>query len=232
MGVGRALGRLLQKADRQFGLLAWLRGELRPPAGGFDLRGEKALDWGWVCVNLPPSPQRGLDVGCGESPTVPAMLALGYEVTAVDLEYPLDRQLAGLNFVRGDFNKVLLEPGFDVVVACSTVEHIGLSGRYGSAEDTDGDVRAMSKIAALIKPEGVVILTVPVGKDAVFRPWHRVYGRQRIGSLLNGFQILKSQAYIKQPWGPWQATTLDAALDFAADQVRYALGQMVLRKTK
>lgn len=225
----RNIGKAVKLADKRFGLMSVLMGEPRPPAGGFDLKGEKALDWGWVCVNLPKSARRGLDIGCGESPTVPAMLALGYaEVVAVDLQFSLDKQLRGPHFIQGDFNQVSLKPDFDVIVACSAIEHIGLSGRYGSGEHTDGDLRTMQKIKMLLRQDGILILTVPAGEDAIYKPWHRVYGRKRMPSLLSGFQIKKSAGYVKEPWGPWRRGTLDEALDFPATEIRYALAQMVL----
>jgi SAM-dependent methyltransferase len=229
MPLGRGVGKIIKQIDKRFGFIAVLSGEPRPPAGGFDLKGEKALDWGWVCVNLPKCARRGLDIGCGESPTVPAMLSLGYgEVVAVDLQFPLDKQLKGPKFVKGDINDLFLNPGFDVIVACSTVEHIGLSSRYASGEDVDGDLKAMQKIKTLLRPDGLLILTVPAGKDAVYKPWHRVYGKRRIQELLSGFRINKSAGYVKEPWGPWAKSTLDEALEFSATPARYALAQMVL----
>lgn len=230
MSFGQKIGNLIRQADKQYGFLAMLRGEPRPPAGGFDLKGEKALDWGWVCVNLPKSAERGMDIGCGESPIVPAMLALSYkEVVAIDLEFPLDRQLQGPRFVQGDFNQLSFPPNFDVVVACSAVEHIGLSGRYGSDEDVDGDLKATRKIRTLLSKDGLLVLTVPAGHDAVYKPWHRVYGTNRINRLIEGFHIVRSQGYVKEPWGPWRKTTLDKALEFPAISARYALAQMVLK---
>jgi len=53
MALGNAIGTVARRVDRRFGVRAWLRGEPRPPAGGFDLDGEKLLDWGWICANLP-----------------------------------------------------------------------------------------------------------------------------------------------------------------------------------
>ena len=60
------------------------------------------------------------------------------------------------------------------MVACSAIEHFGLSGRYGASEDPEGDLKAMRKIAAILNPSGQLFLTIPVGADMVFRPWHRV----------------------------------------------------------
>jgi SAM-dependent methyltransferase len=230
MSVGQNIGDLVRQADKRFGFLAWLHGEPRPPIGGFDIKGDKALDWGWVCVNLPRSADRALDIGCGESPTVPAMLALEYrEIVAIDLQFSLDKQLMGPRFVQGDFNQLSLEPGFDVIVACSTVEHIGLSGRYGSGEDADGDLRALKKIRTLLNKDGLLILTVPAGKDAVYKPWHRVYGPRRMHQLIEGFRILRSQGYVKEPWGPWRKCTLQEAVEYPSVPARYALAQMTLK---
>jgi hypothetical protein len=228
MGVGSAAGKIARKVDRQFGIREWLRGEPRPPKGGFDLAGEKIIDWGWICVNLPAGPRRALEIGCGESPVIPAMLARGYQVVGLDFDGKISTQVSGFTFVQGDFNSVELTPGFDVIVACSAIEHFGLSGRYGSEEDESGDLKAMRRIRSLLSPAGVVLLTIPVGADMVHRPWHRVYGNQRLSLLLDGFRVVQSRFLIKEPWGPWRESTKDAALAQPPDIRRYALGELML----
>src|SRR5207245_201498 len=68
---------------------------------------------------------------------------------------------------------------FDVILNCSTVEHVGIAGRYGVTESAaDGDLAAMTRLRRWLKPGGVMLLTVPVGHDAVFAPLTRVYGRR------------------------------------------------------
>ena len=115
------------------------------------------------------------------------MLALGYDVTAIDLCTDLSTTVAGCHFILSDFRKAEIQPGLDVIVLCSVIEHIGLSGRYGSHEDPDGDVKAMQKVRSLLNPGGLVFLTIPLGTDVVHRPWHRVYGTLRLPQLLRGF---------------------------------------------
>jgi len=230
MAMGQTIGMLARQIDRRFGIRAWLRGEPRPPAGGFDLDGEKLLDWGWICVNLPRGHKKALDVGCGESPIIPAMLALGYEVVGVDLGDRLASVMAGFTLVRGDFNQLDLGSNFDVVIACSSIEHFGLSGRYGSAEDPSGDLKAAQKILRHLAPGGLLFLTIPVGHDAVHMPWHRVYGKQRLPQLLEGFEVVHQRFLCKEPWGPWREVRQDVALDCPAEIRRYALGQWILRK--
>lgn len=230
MSIGSSLGGVAKRIDSQLGIRPWLRGESRPPAGGFDLAGEKILDWGWICANLPRGPKRALEIGSGISPIVPAMLAMGYDVTAVDLCEDLSRQVSGFHFLMGDFNALKLESGFDVIVLCSVVEHIGLSGRFNSGGDSDGDLKAMRKIQELLGPNGQLFLTIPVGEDVVHGSWHRVYGPERLPRLLNGFEVTKSRFLIKEPWGPWNECNREAALAYPRDIQRYALGEMILER--
>lgn len=227
--IGRTLRTVAKGIDRQLGIRPWLRGEPRPPIGGFDLGGEKILDWGWICVNLPDGKKKALEIGCGESPVVAAMTAKGYDVTAVDFDATIAEQVGGIKFVRGDFNAVELPEGFDVIVACSAIEHFGLSGRYGSSEDPEADIKAMRKIRRLLSPTGTVFITIPVGSDVIHRPWHRVYGRVRLPKLLDGFSIQTSRFLVKQSAGPWFVTDMDKALEFPIDPRRYALGELALR---
>jgi len=230
MQVAKMMGTVARRLDRRFGIQALLAGEPRPPAGGFDVRGEKLLDWGFICSSLPKGPRRALEIGSGQSPIIPAMLALGYDVTAVDLCAGATRVLSGFHFLAGDFLQLDLRPGFDVIVVCSVVEHMGLAGRYGSREDPDGDLKAMRKIAGLLAANGQVFLTVPVGMDAIWKPWHRVYGRVRLPLLIEEFDIVTCRFLVKpEPWGPWRESAADAALDHPADARGYALGEMILR---
>ena len=228
MSMSRTLGAVAKRVDQQLGIRPWLRGEPRPPAGGFDLAGEKILDWGWICANLPRAPKRALEIGPGISPIVPAMLAMGYDVTAVDLCEDLSRQVSGFRFRLGDFNAEEFEPDFDVVVLCSVVEHIGLAGRFNSTGDREGDLKAMSKVHRLLSPDGLVFLTLPVGQDVVHGSWHRVYGPERLPRLLSAFDIVKSRFLIKKPWGPWYECDRETALAHPPEIQRYALGEMML----
>ncbi len=230
MTLGHTIGTMARHVDRRFGVRAWLRGEPRPPAGGFDLDGEKLLDWGWICANLPRGRKKALEIGCGESPVIPTMLAMGYEVVGVDLQDRLARLVTGFTHVQGDFNVVDLDSAFDVVVACSAIEHFGLAGRYGCCEDPSADLRATQKILRHLASEGMLFLTVPVGRDTIHRPWHRVYGKERLPQLLQGFEIVSQRFLDKEPWGPWHEVTMDEALDQPRDVRRYALGEWILRK--
>jgi SAM-dependent methyltransferase len=216
----------LKKLDRKLGL--WNRLCGMPPSG-FDLDGEKVLDWGWGLAHLPQTPKRRiLDIGCVQSPITPAAIALGHEVIGVDTDR-LNYSLPGLTFIRADFLEANLgDERFDIVVLCSVVEHIGLAGRYGQYDIPDGDLQTMRKVSSLVKPEGRLILTIPVGRDLVFRPWHRIYGIVRLPQLLRGFAVKQEQYYWKPPQDDWRIITKAEALQVDRQGISYALGQMVL----
>ncbi|HTU35354.1 MAG TPA: DUF268 domain-containing protein [Candidatus Acidoferrum sp.] len=232
MGTGQLIGKMAKRVERQFGLREWLRGEPRPPAGGFDLEGEKLVDWGWICANLPRGRFTALEIGPGKSPIIPAMLALGYDVTAIDQWDDPSTIVNGIRFIPEDFNKAKLSSEFDVIVLCSVVEHIGVGGRFNSKDDRDGDLKAMAAAAQLLSVSGKLFLTIPVGADALYRPWHRVYGRKRLPLLLDGFETISSRFLAKDPGGPWRVCSEGEALDAPADIRRYALGEMILRKNQ
>ena len=65
--------------DRSLGIRAWLSSEPHQmPKGGFDIHGEKELDWGWIAANIPHLPGMALDVGCYGSPICCILASMGY----------------------------------------------------------------------------------------------------------------------------------------------------------
>jgi hypothetical protein len=128
-----------------------------------------------------------LDVGSSGSVLPPILAALGnHVVCAYVREWPM--MWPNLEFVRGD----LLESDhsfgcFDVITCISTIEHFGL-GRYGDKENVDGDIEGMTLLKRYLKPNGLMILTVPFGRPAIAFPAHRIYNRSRFSRL---FQDLR-----------------------------------------
>ena len=131
--------------------------------------------------------------------------------------------------MQGDFNELELEPGsFDQIINCSSVEHVGLAGRYGSADDPDGDLRAMEKMARILKPEGDMVLTIPIGLDAVHGPLHRIYGEQRLPRLLEHWDTREEAYWAKPAGGRFEPVTREQALGEAGSASYYALGLFVV----
>lgn len=224
--------------------LAWGARRLRMAGPGRpripNLLGDRDIEWAWVAATMPAGPGEALDFGAGESPLGLLASLRGFRVTAVDLQEAWrPYRTTGVRSLRGDLLKLPLDAGsFDLVLNCSTVEHVGLGGRYGVVEHRpDGDLEAMARLHALLKPGGVMLLTVPVGRDAVFPPLTRVYGAARLPRLLEGYRVEREQYWIKDGENRWTPCAREAAVDFEASagswdplQNVYGLGGFVLRR--
>ena len=234
--IQRSLHSIARRARSSQRLRRLLLGDATPvenvlaPAPGAYLGGDRALEDSWVIAHLPASSCRILDVGCSGSP-LPAICArLGHEVVGVDLN-PMSYNVPGFAFRQGDFNR--MEWGgerFDVIVFCSSVEHFGLEDRFGATATPDADLEAMARAAALVVPGGKVLLTVPVGVDAVVSPWHRIYGPERLPRLLQGHTVVEEEFWWKPDLKVWGPATRAQALSFPGHQAIYALGLFVLAR--
>lgn len=204
-----------------------------------NLAGDRDIEWSWVASQMPQGPGKALDFGNGGSYLGLIAAQRGFEVTAVDLtsvQWPYTHPQ--LSFIKGDILKLpFSKEHFDLVINCSTVEHVGLVGRYDVKENRpDGDLKAMAHLRKLMRPDGVMLLTIPVGQDAVFTPLARVYGTQRLTQLLEGYTVEKEEFWVKDRENRWVLGDKDTALNFKASMGSWdplqnvcALGCFVLR---
>jgi|GEM_PF-336235 len=207
-----------------------------------NLEGDRDIEWSFVASFMPPGPGRAMDFGCGTSFMGLLAAQRGYQVTCCDLR-PIkwDYVHPGLEFTQRDVLKMnLAENSLDLVINCSSVEHAGLSGRYGIEETReDGDLEVMKQFRSLLRPGGVMLLTVPVGKDSVFPPICRVYGVERLPKLLSGYEIEKEFYWLKGEDNLWRLSDREKALEFDssmeswdAHQNSCALGCFVLKSPR
>jgi len=197
-----------------------------------DLAGDRDIEWAWVSGNLPESPGRVLDFGPATSASGLVAAFRGGTVTAIDLEAPPTLfSHPALATIRGDLlAHDFSGTRFDTVINCSTIEHVGLAGRYGSGAAADGDLQAMRRLRELMSgPHARMLLTIPVGRDAVFESVHRIYGPTRLPLLLDGFRIVREAFFAKlREDSRWHEATRQRALETEGSESFYALGLFVL----
>lgn len=198
-----------------------------------NLVGDRDIEWSWVASQMPSGPGEALDFGPGGSYLGLIAAQRGFAVTAIDLEavrwyYTHPR----LRFVQGDILKLSLsKEHFDLVINSSTVEHVGLVGRYGVTEArADGDLEAMARLRSFMKPAGTMLLTIPVGRDAVFPPWHRVYGVERLSDLMSGYVVEREEYWVKNEQNKWILADKRDALARIPQKRLYGLGCFVLKR--
>ena len=99
------------------------------------------------------------------------------------------------------------------------MEHVGVPGRYGiEVGDENGDIDVMNRFAEILKPGGLLIMTVPCGRDAIMTPWCRVYGLQRLPDLLASFVVSKEEYWIKNSKNQWTRSVREDALNFITER--------------
>jgi len=207
--------------------------ELGKDRSTLDLTGDRAIEWSWVAAHIPDKPGKVLDFGCGDASLSLVAAVKGGDVIGLDQQQlHLPYKVKNIDIQKGDMLDFDFgEARFDVIINCSSIEHVGLAGRYGSKEVSDGDLYVMDRMRHLLKtPEGIMILAIPVGKDSIISPFHRVYGSKRLGMLLNGFSIVKKEFWAKRAGlNVWTQVNEDEALAVKPSESFYAIGLFLLK---
>lgn len=151
---------------------------------------DRYLEYPWLLNSIKITNGRILDVGSTASNMLYDFLPKEVELNSIDLN---DKEIKDdrIKFSVGDIRKTSYKDNyFDVVSCISTLEHIGVSGRYGSEEDSVGDVKAVKEMTRILKPGGVLLMTVPYGiKDIL--PINKLYNKNRLDKLLKDFSAVE-----------------------------------------
>jgi SAM-dependent methyltransferase len=200
---------------------------------GPSLEGDRVLEWSYCVARLADGPGTTLDFGADVGFLSLAAAQRGHDVVALDrLEAQPNFAHERVKFVQGDILERPLEGRtFDQILNCSSVEHVGLAGRYGSGDSPDGDLEAMAILRDRLAPGGRMIMTIPVGRDLVCPPLHRIYGEERLPRLIDGYDIAEEQYWCKdEPTNRWLQRDRDTALATQGSPSFYAIGLFQLTR--
>ena len=210
------------------------------PACRVNISGERHVEWTFLSSQMPCGPGEAIEFGCEEGYMSLLAAQKGFRVVANDLqEQSFVWQHPNVEFRRGDFLKLEFpRDHFDLAINCSSVEHVGVAGRYGiEVNEDEGDFRVMGRLAEILKTDGHLLMTAPCGRDTVMAPWCRVYGAQRLPRLFECFRVEKEEYWTKNGANQWVRSDRESALNYQphnnpADPYgcAYALGCFSLRK--
>ena len=169
---------------------------------------ERIIENAFAIRSLPGNIKRILDVGCCESDLSIQLATTGFDVYGIDIRnYELTHR--NFHFVRDDIRETPFQDGyFDVVIAISAIEHVGL-GHYGDPEYRDGDLIAMKEIHRVLMKGGMLIMSTPFGGKSKIT-WERVYDNDALANLLEGFDVQKTDYWIKER-EEWRTVSLEEA---------------------
>jgi len=185
----------------------------QPPAS------DRFIEYPWMLENIDIKEGRLLDIGSTICDNLYNTLPKTIEINCLNLNNAKFKNKE-IKFKKGDIrNTNYPDNYFDCITCISTLEHIGVSGRYNSDEDSGGDLKAMREIKRILKPNGILLATVPYGAKDVL-PINKLYNKSRIKNLFEGFEIM-SQEFKKfnKDWNVWlkadeeKASTTDMLKD-------------------
>lgn len=163
-------------------LLAKLKAN-QPPAS------DRFIEYPWLLENIDITEGKLLDIGSTIGDQLYETLPKAIEINCLNLNVKKFKHQE-IKFKLGDIRKTDYPDNYFNLIACvSTLEHIGVPGRYSSDNDPAGDARAMQEIKRILKPGGVLLATVPYGAKNVL-PINRLYNKTRIADLFSGLNII------------------------------------------
>jgi SAM-dependent methyltransferase len=111
------------------------------------------------------------------------------KTTFVDMR-PIDVNLKNLSVIDGDITNLPYGDGELESVSClHVIEHIGL-GRYGDSLDTGGSVKAIKELQRILKKDGRLYISTPLGKPRLCFNAHRVFSPDFIISQFDQLSLV------------------------------------------
>jgi hypothetical protein len=117
-----------------------------------------------------------------------------------------------IEFIRQDLLEVHEFEITDSLSCLHTLEHIGL-GRYGDRIDPDGHIKALSNLLAMLKIEGRLYLSFPIGRhNSVDFNKERIFKANWITSYLGDSYIIERFEFVDDHGDLHLEQKLDSAL--------------------
>ena len=156
---------------------------------------DRDMEYPWMLENIGIKEGRLLDVGSTACGLLYAHLPKTIEIHGINLNEQKNSN-PDIKLKTSDIRKTDYPDNyFDAITCISTLEHIGVSGRYNSDDDPEGDRKAVEEMRRILKPEGILLITVPYGARDVL-PINKLYNKERIDKLMINLNIA-SKKYLK-----------------------------------
>tara|TARA_R110000868_G_scaffold155691_6_gene382195 strand:- start:67272 stop:68054 length:783 start_codon:yes stop_codon:yes gene_type:complete len=141
------------------------------------------------------SPTKHVDIASKVDSFV-AHVAVFREIEVIDIR-KLQSPLKNLKFKQLDImdDVTTYQDYCDSLSCLHALEHFGL-GRYGDKLDYEGHIKGINNIKKILKPNGTLYLSVPIGPERIEFNAHRVFNTQTIVKMLEPDFKLVSFSYV------------------------------------
>ena len=182
----------------------------------------RLVEYSWVLTQIGKYARRVLDVGSTTSLLPIELASIGYDVYSIDPRNYIEWHGVvhpNMNFIIGDICEApLTSEFFDVVIAISTIEHIGKGDFYKiPSVDETKDLKAIQEIARILKKDGRFIFTVPYRQKIPHSilqkrkvPFIRLYNEKTIRNrLFKGVFSIEKEDYFCMENGFWHLASIE-----------------------
>ena len=199
------------------------RGAPLPDGFGRDID-ERCVEYPWVLANLPAGPARMLDAGS----TLNYDFLLDQEVVREKLLHiltfaPEERCFwnRGISYLFADLREIPVRDAYyDVIVCISTLEHVGCDNSRWTNQDSHREDRpddfplAMSELRRVLRPGGLLLLTVPFGAYCHYG-WFQQFTRSLLSRAIDAFGSAAEciETFYRYTPGGWRRATAEECAD-------------------
>ncbi len=168
--------------------------------------------------------QPELHVDVGSSVMMVSVLSAMVKTVFVDYR-PLTSDLPGLSSLGANITQLPFRDNSVVSLSCQhVIEHIGL-GRYGDPIDPEGSIKAAKELERILKPDGRLYLSLPVGRERVCFNAHRVHAPSSVVQFFSQMKMIEF-SYVGD-----DGTFVEKAFPNDIADSDYACGMYVFEKT-
>lgn len=174
-------------------------------------------------------PRRHVDVGSSVAGFV-AHIAVFRQVEVFDIR-PLSTAVKNIVFRQCDLTSVPpeYEGCCDSLSCLHALEHFGL-GRYSDRIDSEGHLKGLRSLHKLLEADGILYLSVPIGRQRIEFNAHRVFAVSTVmGMLRDGFEII-GFSYVDDDGMLHESAELDQRSSARSFGLRYGCGIFECRK--
>lgn len=185
---------------------------------GFD---ERVIEYPWLLAHLPGGHVLDLGSTLNHEHVLRRFLPRLDELHVVTLApEPQSFPELGVVYCYADVRDLPYpDDSFDIVVAASTLEHVGMdTTRYGApasrSDDPDRELdRALAELARVLTPGGRLLATLPYGRPEDYG-WFRQFGRADVARIVAAREWRSATTTVyRYSQDGWQLSDLDEAAD-------------------